>query len=343
MNMIKNYTAHKVITITVLLFLAGCGEHKKIAKDLADYNERLQSFTGIKLAPTPKIDNLYAPNKQSLKLDVEQLSINLREFNAFNQCSLNQLVAQRNTALGKMQLPSSRFAYESKLIFELMVCQQNLKDDDEKADLQEKLAIWTIQKQQQFPRVWANLITQSSETVAHLTGGSGFISGTSSDNFQATKQALTFILKGQSGHPIDASALERHLQQLGNAPLLAKQWRTQILLKQELDSISSLLRTYLEGNTCSGIKQQKSIEIMQNIFRLFFAQRIQPVAGQLSRYHYQLSGLVEQLAQSSQIPPEFANYLSLHNKLNYAAYTEAMRLHIEIWQQIFTRCEQSTT
>lgn len=338
--MVYNHTLYKALAISFLFLLGGCSEHKKIANDLADYNERLQSYTGILNAPTPNIYNLEAPEKLTLKLGVEQLSINLREFHAFNDCSLNQLVAQRNTALGKMQLPSSRFAYESKLIFELLACQQNLKNDNEKSELREKLAQWTTLKQQQLPLAWVNLITQSNETVAHFTGGSGYISGTSNDNFQATKQALTFLLKSKTEHPIDASALELHLQQLGNSTLLAKQWRTQILLKQELDNISSLLLTYLESNTCNNMKEEKSIEIMQNIFRIFFADRIQPVAGQLNHYHYQLSPLVTQLSESSKMPPEFVRYLSLHNKLNYEAYADAMQSHIKIWQQIFTRCDE---
>jgi hypothetical protein len=340
MNKVSQHMLVKTIALSSLMLLASCSDHKKIANDLSDYNARLQSYTGISIAPTPNINNLEAPDKQLLKIDIERISINLRELYAFNGCSLNQLVAQRNTALGKMQLPSSRFAYESKLIDELLACQQNLKDDDEKSELREKLATWTTLKQQQLPLAWANLMTQSSETVMHFSGGSGYISGTSGDNFQATKLALAFLLKSQTRYPIDASALELHLQQLGNAPLLAKQWRTQILLKQELDNISSLLIGYLEKNTCSTIKEEKSIAIMQNIFRIFFAERIQPVAGQLNRYHYQLSPLVKQLAESSQMPQAYSEYLVQHNTINFNAYAEAMQSHIKIWQQIFGRCEQ---
>lgn len=347
--MIKTYSIFNSYTLAALaslLLLSGCAEHKKIANDLDDYSERLQSYTGITLAPALEISRLNAPDKQLTKVDIERTSINLREFYAFNDCSLNQLVAQRNTALGKMQLPSSRYAYESELIFELLACQQKLKKDEdreEKAELREKLANWTTVKQEQLPLVWANLITQSTETALHFTGGTGYISGTSTDNFQATKQALTFLLKSRTQHPVDTEALELHLQQLNNSALLAKQWRTQLLLKQELDNVSSLLTTYLNNNTCSTLKEEKSIEIMQNIFRIFFAELIQPVAGQLNRYYYELSPLVEQLANAPKMPAEFSQYLLLHNKDNYDAYAQSMQAHIKIWQQIFTRCDKAST
>ena len=128
---------------------------------------------------------------------------------------------------------------------------------------------------------------------------------------------------------------------MNDFPLLAKQWRTQLLLAQELDNISLLLSEYLKNNTCSTLKEEQSIEIMQNIFRIFFAERIQPVAGQLNRYHYGLSDLVEEIANTEQIPEAFSQYLRNHNSTNYDKYTQSMQSHISIWQQIFARCDAS--
>lgn len=337
--MVTKHFTYPAMTLVALLIISGCSDTKKIAVDLEDYSERLQSYTGIAIESLPEVNNLYAPNKQALKIDIERTSINLRELFAFNDCSLNQLVAQRNTALGKMQLPSSRYAYESELVHELAACQRTLQENEGKTELVAKLADWSALKQQQLPQVWANLITQSIETDTHFTGGTGYISGTSNDNFQATKLALNFLLKSQNEHPVNASALELHLQQLNNTPLMAKKWRTQLLLAQELNNISRLLNTYLINNTCSTRKEEESIEVMRNIFRIFFAERIQTVAGQLNNYYYQLSPLVEQLAQAPQMPTAFNEYLLLHNTLNFEAYTEAMQSHIQIWQQIFERCD----
>lgn len=330
---------HTVSFAILCCLLFACGEHKKIANDLSDYSERLQNYTGIDIAPNSTDLGLDAPSKASLKLEVDSLSINLREFYAFNTCSLNQLVAQRNTALGKMQLPSSRFAYESELIVELAKCQQ--LSQDEKPELVAKLSEWAEIKKEQLPYVWSNLLSQSNETYRHFTANSGYISGNNSDAFQATKQALTFLLKSKNlnNHPVDISALELHLQQLDNAPLLSRIWRTQILLQQKLDSISTLLTSYLDSNSCKNVKEEESIEIMRNIFRIFFAERIQPVAAELNNYYYRLSPLIEQIIASPELPQAFKDYLFKHNTTNFQAYTGAMQSHIKLWQQIFGRCD----
>ena len=379
-NINNNAFFIKVCFLALVMSLSACSDRKKIATDLQDYNQRLQSYTGIELTPSSGNVNLGPPGKSSLNINIEPININLREFYAFNDCGLNQLVAQRNTALGKMQLPSSRYAYESALINELLACQQKYAqvhnddnadnnannnadnnnllsntslDDDKLAEvnppspdnanmqLVNKLKHWENVKQQQLPAVWANLITQSTETIRHFSAGTGFISGSPNDNYQATKQALQFLVNSQTQHPVNISDLELHLKQMNDYPLLAQQWRTQLLLTQELNNISMLLTKYLEQNTCSNIKEEQSIDIMKNIFRIFFADLIQPVAGQLNRYSYGLSALVEQIASSPSMPKPFSDYLRVHNEGNHQAYKQSMQAHITIWQEIFKRCDKA--
>jgi hypothetical protein len=321
------------------MLIAACNDHKKIANDIEDYRERLQSYTQIELETTPLELDLQAPNKQSLKIDIPRLSINLREFYAFNNCSLNQLVAQRNTALGKMQLPSSRYAYESELIIELSACLKSLSSADGQTQLIERLEQWIDVKDEQLPIAWTNLLTQSSETYKHLIASSGFISGNSDDNFQATKQALAFLLRSKDDHPVDITELELHLKQLDKTALIARLWRTQLLVTQELNNISLLLSTFLTNNSCSTLQDKESIDVMRNIFRIFFAERIQPVASQLNKYHYQLSPIINEIAGVTNLPTAFSNYLLNHTGTNNEAYTQAMSEHISLWQQIFTRCD----
>jgi len=316
-----------------------CSEHTKITSDLDNYSQRLQSYTGITLSEENFSYNLQPPAKNELKHDIPEITINLREFYALNDCALHQLIAERNTALGKMQLPSGRYAYESALLVELKQCVQSLQSKPEKQAISEKLIEWTTLKQQQLPLVWANLITQSTEVFAHFTNANNFISGTPSDNFQSTKQALKFILDSETEHPVNISELELHLQQLANSPLLARQWRTQLLISQKLDHISPLLAEYVETNQCKTLTEKKGIQIMQNIFRKLFADTIQPLAGELNRYHYQLGPYIEQLTLSPHFVNSFGDYLRRHNQYNYQIYRKSMDTHIKLWQEIFSRCK----
>jgi hypothetical protein len=328
-----------IFSIAIIFALSACSKHNKIADDLEAYSQRLQSYTGIELPPDSAVLSLRAPSKSMFKQNVVEITINLREFYAFQECALNQLVAQRNTALGKMQMPSARYAYESQLVLALKQCEQLLMGTGEAA-LIVKLNKWTNEKEKQLPISWANLITQSDEVYKHLSSNNGFISAQANDNFIFSKQALNFLLSSRTTHPVNLTELEHHLQQLAYSPLIARAWRTQLLITNKLNHLTPLLIEYLQNNQCQTLPEKQSIEIMQNIFRKFFAENIQALAGELNKYHYQLSPLIEQLIASSYFNSSFKNYLSQHNTENYNVYKQSMQKHIELWQDIFALCDQ---
>lgn len=327
-----------LLSISAIVLLSGCSDHRKIADDLEVYSQRLQNYTDITL-PKAHFDlSLQAPSKSVFKQNLTEFSINLREFYAFQDCGLNQLVAQRNTALGKMQFPSARYAYESQLVIQLKECAKILNNKGEAA-LTAKLDQWTLEKERQLPISWANLITQSDEIYTHLSANNGFISAKANDNYLASKQGLKFLLSSKDKHPVDLTQLENHLQQLANSPLIARAWRTQLLIAQKLNHISPLLIEYMQNNQCQTLQDKNSIEIMQNIFRKFFAENIQALAGELNKYHYQLSPLVEQLILSPHFNESFKNYLRQHNTVSYEVYKQSMQTHIGLWQDIFALCD----
>ncbi len=323
----------------LILFCSGCAKHHQIENDLQSYAERLQDFTLIRVEPLQANYTLQAPKKSALKQELPTLNINLREFYAFNDCTLNQLVAQRNTSLGKMQLPSTRFVYETQLISELKSCINYVNDNGEDLAISSKLKEWLAIKEQQLPIVWTNLFTQSDEIYNHLTMASGFISGKAADDLQATKQAFTFLLNAELQHPVNLSELEYHLQQLRNSPLLARLWRTQLLISQQLDNISPLLEQYLAKNTCATLQQKEDLKIMRNIFKMFFADKIQPLGGELNRYHYLLSPLMIKITQATTGADAFSQFINHQVITQHEMYKESMSRHIKLWQKVFGRCD----
>lgn len=327
-------------------FIAACSGHKQIESDIQTYTDRLESFTEIPLPESEitsisALESFQAPKKSALRIDIPELSINLREFYAFSDCALNQVIAQRNTSLGKMQLPAARYAYETNLLQEFDRCITILKQDlEENQNLVSKLGEWSSTKQTHLPLAYANLITQSDEIYAHFFRANDFISGNEDDNFPIIKQAFRFLVKANENIAVDIGELEYHLQQLNISPLMARKWRTQAFLTNELDRASVLLNTYYETNTCASKKQEEDIMIMRNIFTKLFADNIQPVAAELNKYHYQLSPLIETLIKQQSLPDSFVEYVNFQQTTAYNNYAESMRQHIKIWQNIFARCDE---
>lgn len=341
---IRNDLQEKICYLTVFFLLGACSGHNQIVSDIEAYSDRLQSFTEISLSePTKSIQSqaaqLAVPKKSELRIDIPQVSINLREFYAFNDCSLNQLVAQRNTTLGKMQLPSSRYAYEMSLISELATCKQNLlAGGEDNNELVSKLQMWSDTKHQHLPAAYSNLLTQSDEVYAHLFRATDYLSGSGEDNLVSVKQAFMFLLNAKTIAPLDLASLEYHLQQLDMNPLMARKWKTQKYLTEQLDHISILLTEFNENKTCQTSEEEEQIKIMRNIFTKFFAETIQPLASELNKYHYQLSPMLEQIMSSPDIPTLFVDYIAYHEQTSYQSYTKSMRNHISIWQDIFAKC-----
>lgn len=350
MNKCKLY---QVIFLSYLLL--SCKGSNQLHDDLEAYAERLSNFTKIslqqELAQNSSNINLGIKDKTSYLRKISPININLREFYAFNDCSLSQLVAQRNTALGKIQLPSSRFLYEIELLNELERCQNQLLRQNKGTELSkgqieliEKLKTWSALKQQQLPLVWSNVITQSTEIYQHLSKNNGFIRGDSSDNLQETKQALSHLAKidGQlllGELPQNLEFLETHLYHLSETPLLAWKWRSQKALSFSLKNTSKLLDEFLQSNTCSNRKQEQDIQIMKNIFNKFFVGTIQGLGGQLDHYHYQLKDSTHSLMQSEHLPEDFKQYIYKHEVLGFKEYQDSMQTHIKLWQTIFARCD----
>ena len=164
-----------------LVTLFGCFGGDTVKQSIEDYAERLSRVLDTPLPDTFN-DKITTPlpklaDSATLKHTIEGVSINLREFYALQDCELGTVVAERNTSLGKSQLPSQRLAYESKLLSVLESCEAALVDSDrvkdsESADknavkkkqaLAATIASWREQKSQDYSKTWANLIQGSQE------------------------------------------------------------------------------------------------------------------------------------------------------------------------------------
>jgi len=324
-----------LLLAVLTLFLGGCSKHNQIKSDLQAVSERLESFTELSITKNTAVIELNAPVKTSMEYPIENLQIKLRDFYALDDCPLGQFIAERNTALGKVQLPSTRFVYEHRLLKVLESCMSQLEKDH---PMQAQMQSWLAQKSHNLPLVWANMMTQSQETFLAFTTAGDFISGDSSDGLQVSKLGLNYLLSVLETESIDANELELHLKALLDARLPARMWRTQQLIAQQLPPISDLLSLYIDQANCSSARQEQELTIMRNIFSNMFADKIQPVASQLNHYQYQLNPSFEALVSHPNTPPALSNYVKAQYVESAELYKTRMQENIELWQQVFKLC-----
>ncbi|MBT0587280.1 DUF3080 family protein [Alteromonas oceanisediminis] len=329
------------LVAVLMIGLFGCAEHQQLPDTLDEYHERLERVLASDRHAPDSADEIASsmpkfPSKSSLFREPTALSVNVREFFALSECRLATLVAERNTGMGKMQHPSQRYVYERNLLSALSEC----------ADITEGLPVHTAIQQaielkaEQISDSYANLIQTSDDIWLAFNQSSGYVSGDSSDGLQATRAALDYLLShapGSTDLPT-SSELEANLQQLNQFRLPVRLWRSQRLLSQMFESSTPWLEGELKKLPCATASGEEKAVILGNVFRLFFANKIQPIASQLNHYHYRLAGNFETLATMPSLSNDWQSALVQRYINDHQHYKVAFREHIVVWQQFFERC-----
>ena len=364
--------------ISVALFaLLGCFGGSTVKQSIDDYAARLSrvldtplpdSFNDKITTPLPKL-----ADSATLKHAIEGVNINLREFYALQDCELGTVVAERNTSLGKSQLPSQRLVYESKLLNVLKSCEAALTKENESnqrnAALAATISSWREQKTQDYSKTWANLVQGSQELRLALNTPERLFSVENNKDALSSVNALYYINslsnkglllsdmyssntassdteteatnENNSESIIESSELEQQLKIIRSARLPATLWHTQQTLTQNLSLLTNLLETQLDAVSCPEGRASDKAKILRNVFYLFFIEEIQPVGSLVNQYHYKLAPLWEDWLAQPSLHEEFKRYIRQQSQDGFNQYSSAMKAHVNLWQGFLGRCNLS--
>ena len=369
-NVIVGKTMRLVSVVMAVSLLQGCFGAPSIDDTMDEYTARLsrvldkpltqEAFSQEALPDSTLATSNIAlpshtyPTLAELGNNVNPLNINIREFYAIQDCELGRIVAERNTALGKTQLPSQRLQYEHRLLNVLANCEARLQAADN--PIASTVAAWRKQKQVQYQSVWANVVQTSTEMKLGLSMAGSPLQASENKDAKATVNALNFInglaetlkQKNAVDTNVEASAnnngeLEQQLQIIASSRLPAKLWQTQAVLNNRLALLNQVLAPALNNVKCeNGIDSDKAT-ILRNVFYLYFIEEIQPIASTLNSYHYQLQPLWKQWAENAALSAPFKAHIRTHAIDNFVQYSATMKAHVSLWQDFLGRCNLSPT
>ena len=364
-NVIAGKTMRLVSVVMAVSLLQGCFGAPSIDDTMDEYNTRLSRVLDKPLTQEASPDSTLVasnialpshtyPTLAELGNNVTPLNINIREFYAIQDCELGRIVAERNTALGKTQLPSQRLQYEHRLLNVLANCEARLQAADN--PIASTVAAWRKQKQVQYQSVWANVVQTSTEMKLGLSMAGSPLQASENKDAKATVNALNFInglaetlkQKNAVDTNVEASAnnngeLEQQLQIIASSRLPAKLWQTQAVLNNRLALLNQVLAPALNNVKCeNGIDSDKAT-ILRNVFYLYFIEEIQPIASTLNSYHYQLQPLWKQWAENAALSAPFKAHIRTHAIDNFVQYSATMKAHVSLWQDFLGRCNLSPT
>lgn len=375
-SQLRNACRAGVISVAMFALL-GCFGGSTVKQSIDDYAARLSrvldtplpdSFNDKITTPLPKL-----ADSATLKHAIEGVSINLREFYALQDCELGTVVAERNTSLGKSQLPSQRLVYESKLLNVLKSCEAALTKENESnqrnAALAATIASWREQKTQDYSKTWANLVQGSQELRLALNTPERLFSVENNKDTLSSVNALYYINslsnkevllsdmyssntassdteteatnENNSESIIESSELEQQLKIIRSARLPATLWHTQQTLTQNLSLLTNMLETELDAVSCPEGRASDKAKILRNVFYLFFIEEIQPVGSLVNQYHYKLAPLWEDWLAQPSLHEEFKRYIRQQSQDGFNQYSSVMKAHVNLWQGFLGRCNLS--
>ena len=375
-SQLRNACRAGVISVAMFALL-GCFGGSTVKQSIDDYAARLSrvldtplpdSFNDKITTPLPKL-----ADSATLKHAIEGVNINLREFYALQDCELGTVVAERNTSLGKSQLPSQRLVYESKLLNVLNSCEAALtkenKSNQRNAALAATIASWREQKTQDYSKTWANLVQGSQELrlalntperlfsvennkdalssvnalyyINNLSNKELLLSDVYSSNTASSDTETEATNENNSESIIESSELEQQLKIIRSARLPATLWHTQQTLTQNLSLLTNMLETELDAVSCPEGRASDKAKILRNVFYLFFIEEIQPVGSLVNQYHYKLAPLWEDWLAQPSLHEEFKRYIRQQSQDGFNQYSSAMKAHVNLWQGFLGRCNLS--
>ncbi|MGY0580476.1 MAG: DUF3080 family protein [Paraglaciecola chathamensis] len=327
-----------LVAVIMLLVVTGC-ERNQVTDTLSEYQQRMAnvldtSFDAAMTSSSAPLVTLHYPNKRELTNRIKSTQLDVKAFYSLKQCDLNVLIAQRNTPLGRTQLPSVRYIYEREVLASLSRCKTLMPQHSELLDK------WLEYKQLTLPLVWANLVQTSDETINAFSSNSDFFVSATPTQLHETQSALSYLLalNDSDNSLANSSALESNLDLLSKAHLPARTWRTQAVLQNELNKTTQWLKKQNLHALCPDGKASQKIKYLKNVFTLFFIEKIQPIGSELNRVHYALMPFYSALSQHPRLAAPFRQYINTHGNDGFDGYQNAIKNHVQFWQTLFKHC-----
>lgn len=319
-----------LIVILGAVMLSGCGQ----APALNDFNEYLTRIANVQdtdALPAPDEQLQRLPEKRYVTLPVESLTIGLLDSYELRKCDLFNLIAERNSVLGKVQDGFHRFDYEVQLLQGLTRCTAN---PDISAKLQKQLSDIETSKRHNLPLHWYNLLYSSNAMRSQLSSHRWLNNGWDVSQITRALDAMAQIQQALTSQQlaINLPRLTPFQEVLDKQPLLGD-------LKYSLDNATLWLLTIhrqLADNDqqiiCGPNRNQTKLTYLRNVFQSYYVEKIQPYLARLDALYLQLAPSLSMFEQQEPSRYHFAIEES------HQAFRDATRQHMQYWQQLFQRC-----
>lgn len=334
-----------------VILLSACSRTSSSA--LSDYQRRIARLTDSQVIPIelPQFERL--PRVQETRSEIPEYTISLVTSQRLNRCRAGQLIADRNSSLGRVQPPHLRLRHEIEMLIALPEC---LADTDVASpSIATELTAAIAHKQETLPLWKQRLVTAETILRDTLRPGRNVLNPDEMRGAQETLAALDNILYVLAAidnylhDPRHTDALvELNLadfwqpswQVLGQSDFLPRYWRSQQHALGAMRALNQQLAGADQALRCSATRIPVEAEYLHTVMLNFWIAELQPMFARWDGFHQQLTVRLLELQGYYELPAWQDYFEHLVGSNSYAAQLQQeVRIHAEYWQQVLAACQ----
>lgn len=327
----------------ILVWFYGCSAKPSSEHLLLDYLARLERVLKIERPISEPLSPPRLPPKRELSVSIERPQVDFLDYWAYRRCGLAPIIAERNSILGKVMVPSENLLLDGKMILQLEFCRDLFQSEGEK-QLVELTEDFLTQKYQQFPLYYWNASVASPELRSFWSTTAAPLETKRDENFSDAISALYFLADlpnalSDKRWP-KREQLQMQYRQLEQYKLGGRLLVSLSLSIAYIDMGNTILQQAKETQSlCPHGLQPRQIQYAKNIMREVYAGRIQSWFAKLNRYSIELinahNTLIEK--QDSYLTLKTADFSSAIEAL-YDDFKHANQKHVRLWKELFESC-----
>lgn len=266
------------------------------------------------------------PRKRDLYINIPPVSIGLLDSYQLRECGLFNLIAERNSVLGKVSDQFRNYDYQKALLDGIARCQNNEVIDPA---LKQTLADIEIQKRSQITKHQWNLLF-TSDAMQNQLQGTQWLDTDLGQTVREVNQALaTLSLSFNQSVPNSVDVQEV----LEKNPIIGNLNYSLAMATHKLNRVTQQLLEYDQTIICQQNRDVTKYKYLNNVFEQQYVAKVQPYMAQLDSYYQTLAVNLVLFAPQ----PDIHRYVYPLEQ-NHQAFRLAIRHHVDYWKKLFTRC-----
>ncbi len=329
------------LSLLLALLISGCTVDSD--SEFAVYRDRLSRTLAVDITePSP----LKAPMPALAAITpvmIPELKIELLDMFAVDECgmrpakpALGQLIAQRNSSLGKVMDASTQLQYELQLLETMQACLAEPKLTDE---IKTQLTPIYVNKQQQLPLRLANFLSQDQTLNQQLQGSHRALtldSGQGSETVTALKQLISLRALIDANQIAEAASIDinQQLAVLHQGQILADLQHSLRSNLTQMQALNQQLNTW-PVDWCQPARQT----ILEQVLIQVFIGKVQQQLAHQDRIAQEVLPLLETLFANHPYQQEVTRRFTQPKQQLHAQ----LKQHVRWWQQREQACNSTQT